>query len=494
MGQIKRLLVANRGEIALRIMRTARKMAMETVAVFSEADRNMPFVRYADYAVNIGKATPGESYLNIEKIVDAARALDCQAIHPGYGFLSENALFAQKCESAGILFVGPRSHSIEQMGDKLKAKQAVKKFDIPLVPGVDKPISDLDEALHIAENIGYPVMIKASAGGGGKGMRVVYEKATLKADMKTAMSEAQASFGDPSVFIEKFIESPRHIEVQIMADEHGNIIHLNERECSIQRRHQKVVEECPSPVVNAALRSELGKAAIDVAKACQYVGAGTVEFIMDQNKNFYFLEMNTRLQVEHPVTEFVTGLDLVQLQLEIAQGKPLTIRQEDVQLNGHAIELRVCAEDPEDNFNPSVGKITSYRAPTGDGIRVDEGYGEGLDVPIYYDPLLAKLVVHGRSRYEAIERLSQAIDLYTIEGVKTTLPFGKFVTQNRHFIEGDFDTYFISRYFESETDQRDGLLEKIAAAVGWQYYSTYKENHIALNKSATNWRRRLYVK
>lgn len=493
MGQIKRLLVANRGEIALRIMRTARKMAIETVAVFSDADRNMPFVHYADYAVNIGSAAPAESYLNIKKIIDTALRLQCQAIHPGYGFLSENFLFAQKCEAAGIIFVGPRSPTIAQMGDKLKAKQAVRKFDIPLVPGVDTPISDPDEALTIAENIGYPVMIKASAGGGGKGMRIVHEKASLKDDMKTAMSEAQASFGDSSVFIEKFIENPRHIEVQVMADQHGSIIHLHERECSIQRRHQKVVEECPSPIVTPELRDELGIAAIGVAKACDYTGAGTVEFIMDSNRNFYFLEMNTRLQVEHPVTEFVTGLDLVQMQLEIAEGKPLSIRQKDVQLNGHAIELRVCAEDPEDNFNPSVGKISRYQAPSGDGIRVDGGYGEGLDVPIYYDPLLSKLIVYARTRYEAIEKLSDAIDSYIIDGVKTTLPFGKFVTQNRNFIEGDFDTHFISRYFEKETVRRDEWLEKIAAAVGWQYYSSYKENHIALSKSATNWRRRIYL-
>lgn len=491
MNKIRRILVANRGEIAVRIIRAAHEAGIATVAVFSEADRKMPFVRLADYAVNIGGAKPQDSYLNIDKIVATAQMMECQAIHPGYGFLSENCLFAKKCEENGLIFIGPHSSVIEKMGDKLSAKRAVAKFHISLVPGTDVPVKDFDQALLVAENIGFPVMIKASAGGGGRGMRIVKSGRQLKEELQLAMSEAAAAFGNPSVFIEKFIEDPRHIEVQVMADQHGNVIHLNERECSIQRRHQKVIEESPSPVVNAALRKKLGKAAIDVAKACNYTGAGTVEFIMDRQKNFYFLEMNTRLQVEHPVTEFVTGLDLVKMQFDIAEGRPLALRQDEVKLKGHAIELRVSAEDIEENFSPSTGLINKYEKPGGDGIRIDDGYEEGVEIPVYYDPLISKLIVYAENRPQAIEKMLNAIDGYIVEGVKTTLPFGRFVMQNRNFIEGDFDTNFISRYFGKENQERNELLEKLAAVVSAEMVAEYQHNNMAVSKTKTNWRNRL---
>lgn len=458
---IQKILVSNRGEIALRVMKTARKMGIKTVAVFSEADRNAPHVKFADQAVCIGPPPSSDSYLKIETIIKVAKDLQVDAIHPGYGFLSENAAFAEAVENDGITFIGPKPHAIKVMGSKLAAKEAVKKYDIPMVPGIDEAITDVDKAKKIAEDIGYPILIKASAGGGGKGMRIVTKKDELEEQMKRAISEAKSAFGDGSVFIEKYVASPRHIEIQILADNYGNTIHLFERECSIQRRHQKVVEEAPSSVLTPTLRKKMGEAAVKVAKACDYVGAGTVEFLLDENHNFYFLEMNTRLQVEHPVTELITNIDLVEQQIKIANGETLAIQQEDLNIHGHAFELRVYAEDPQDNFMPSVGTLEVYRPANGKNIRVDDGFEEGMEVPIQYDPMLSKLVTWGKTRNEAIQLMRTAIERYDVVGVKTTLPFGKFVCEHDAFISGDFDTHFVKNYFSEEQSKK--RLEEDAA-------------------------------
>lgn len=444
---MKKILIANRGEIAIRVMRTAKKMGIKTVAVFSEADRNAPHVKYADEAVCIGPAPSNQSYLKGDKIIEVAKSLDVDAIHPGYGFLSENADFAELAEKNDITFIGPRSKAIKMMGDKLAAKDAVKDYNIPMVPGVDHAITDPKEAIQIAKDIGFPILIKAAAGGGGKGMRVVEEEKDVEEQMKRAISEATSAFGDGSVFVEKYVTSPRHIEIQIMADSHSNIIHLFERECSIQRRHQKVVEEAPSVVLTPELREKMGQAAIDVARSCDYLGAGTVEFLLDADHNFYFLEMNTRLQVEHPVSEWIAGVDLVELQIKVARGEALDIKQEDLKINGHALELRVYAEDPMNDFLPSVGHLEVYQLPIGKNIRVDNGFEEGMDIPIYYDPMLSKLITYGKTRSEAIQLMIKAIDNYHVKGVQTTLPFGRFVCEHDAFKSGDFDTHFVKNYY-----------------------------------------------
>ncbi|MEL6863711.1 MAG: acetyl-CoA carboxylase biotin carboxylase subunit [Bacteroidota bacterium] len=447
---MKKILVANRGEIALRIMRTARKMGIQTVAVYSEADRFAPHVRFADEAALLGPPPSNQSYLRSDKIIEVAQELSVDAIHPGYGFLSENADFARAVTEAGIIFIGPKPHAIEVMGSKLAAKEAVKAYDIPMVPGTDEEITDVDEARKIAEEIGYPILIKASAGGGGKGMRIVEKAADFVNQMERAISEAKSAFGNGAVFIEKFINSPRHIEIQVLADTHGHVIHLFERECSIQRRHQKVIEEAPSVVLTPEVRAAMGKDATKVAQACDYVGAGTVEFLIDDQLNYYFLEMNTRLQVEHPVTECITGLDLVEEQIYIAQGKPLSVQQEDLQIQGHALELRVYAEDPENDFLPSIGQLIRYQGPQGEGVRLDDGYQEGMDIPIYYDPMISKLITYGKDRQEAVQRMRQAIADYQIEGLSTTLPFGQFVLGHEAFLSGHFDTQFVKRYYTNE--------------------------------------------
>tara|TARA_R110000823_G_scaffold243818_3_gene368110 strand:+ start:91891 stop:93333 length:1443 start_codon:yes stop_codon:yes gene_type:complete len=447
---IKKILVANRGEIALRIMKTARNMGIKTVAVFSEADRNAPHVKFADEAVCIGPPPSNESYLLGDKIIKVAKELNVDAIHPGYGFLSENAEFGESVEKSGMIFIGPKSHAIRIMGSKLAAKDAVKKYDIPMVPGTDEAITDVSAAKEIAKEIGFPILIKASAGGGGKGMRIVENSKEFEEQMKRAISEAENAFGDGSVFIEKFVTSPRHIEIQVLADNFGNTVHLFERECSIQRRHQKVVEEAPSSVLTPELRKQMGKAAVKVAKACDYVGAGTVEFLLDDKHNFYFLEMNTRLQVEHPVTELITGLDLVEQQINIANNEKLAFSQDDLKITGHAFELRVYAEDPLNNFMPSVGKLEVYRPPSGKNIRVDDGFTEGMQVPIQYDPMLSKLITYGKTRNEAMQRMLEAISEYDIEGVSTTLPFGKFVFEHEAFRSGNFDTNFVKKYYSEE--------------------------------------------
>ncbi|GAB4422818.1 MAG: acetyl-CoA carboxylase biotin carboxylase subunit [Bacteroidia bacterium] len=443
-------MIANRGEIALRIMRSAREMGIETIAVYSEADRDTPHVRFADEAYEIGPAPAAESYLRGDKIIQLCLQHKIDAIHPGFGFLSENAGFARRVREAGITFVGPSSESMEIMGDKLSGKRAVKAYGVPLVPGLDEAITDLREARDVAASIGFPVLIKASAGGGGKGIRIVERASEFESQMERAVSEAIKAFGDGAVFIEKYIASPRHIEIQVIADSHGQVCYLFERECSVQRRHQKVVEEAPSSVLTPEIRQRMGEAACNVARACGYENAGTVEFLLDENLDFYFLEMNTRLQVEHPVTEMITGVDLVREQIRVAEGHPLSFRQEDLHINGHAIEVRVYAEDPLNNFLPDIGKLHVYRPPQGVGIRVDDGMEEGMEVPIYYDPMLAKLIVHDENRQEAIGKMIRAIDEFRVVGVETTLPFCRFVMQHEAFVSGRFDTHFVANYFRPE--------------------------------------------
>ncbi|TYA71642.1 acetyl-CoA carboxylase biotin carboxylase subunit [Seonamhaeicola marinus] len=470
---MKKILVANRGEIAIRVMKTAKKMGIKTVAVFSKVDRNAPHVKYADEAVCIGEAPSNESYLRGDKIIDVAKSLHVDGIHPGYGFLSENADFAELVEKNNITFIGPKSKAIKVMGSKLAAKETVKAYDIPMVPGIDEAITDVEEAKKIARNIGFPILIKASAGGGGKGMRIVEKEDDLESQMTRAISEATSAFGDGSVFIEKYVTSPRHIEIQIMADSHGNIVHLFERECSIQRRHQKVVEEAPSSVLSPELRVKMGEAAVKVAKSCDYLGAGTVEFLLDGDHNFYFLEMNTRLQVEHPVTELITGIDLVELQIKVARGEELPIKQDDLNISGHALELRVYAEDPLNDFLPSVGNLEVYKLPTGNGIRVDNGFEEGMDIPIYYDPMLSKLITYGKTREEAILLMINAIKNYSVKGVSTTLAFGKFVCEHEAFRSGNFDTHFVKKYYSPEKLKEQTKEEaKIAALIAVKQYLT----------------------
>jgi acetyl-CoA carboxylase, biotin carboxylase subunit len=462
---MKKILVANRGEIALRVMRSCREMGIKTVAVYSEADRNAPFVRYADEAVCIGPPASNQSYLVGEKIIEVCKKLNVDGIHPGYGFLSENAGFARKVAEAGITFIGPSAEAMEIMGDKLSAKAAAKKYNIPMVPGTEGAIDDIEEAKKVSQEVGFPILIKASAGGGGKGMRIVERVEDFEEQMKLAVSEATSAFGNGSVFIERYVAGPRHIEIQILADTHGNIVYLFERECSIQRRHQKVVEEAPSAVLTPEIREAMGKCAVDVGRACNYVGAGTVEFLLDENKNFYFLEMNTRLQVEHPVTEMITGKDLVKEQIKIARGEVLSFKQQDLKINGHSIEVRVYAEDPTNNFLPDIGNLKTYNRPQGMGVRVDDGFEEGMDIPIYYDPMISKLITHGKDREEARERMIRAINEYEITGVETTLGFCRYVLQHDAFISGNFDTHFVKHHFKPELLQTQDDKEAEIAAI-----------------------------
>lgn len=493
MKQINKILVANRGEIALRIMRSAKEMNIKTVAVYSEADRTAPFVKYADEAVLLGPPPSSQSYLLGEKIIEVCKELNVDAIHPGYGFLSENAAFVEKVAKAGITFIGPSPKAIELMGDKLTAKQTVKAYDIPMVPGTDEEITDIPKAKALATEIGFPILIKASAGGGGKGMRVVEKEADFEEQMERAVSEAINSFGNGAVFIEKFVGSPKHIEIQILADTHGNIVHLFERECSIQRRHQKVVEEAPSAFVTTEVREKMGQAAINVARSCDYVGAGTVEFLMDEHKNFYFLEMNTRLQVEHPVTELISGLDLVKEQIKIAKGEKLSFSQEDLSINGHAIEVRVYAENPKNNFLPDIGKLVTYKIPRGQGIRVDDGLEEGMDIPIYYDPMITKLVSYGKDREEAIVRMTQAINEYEITGVETTLSFCKYAINHPVFKDASFDTNFVKHHFSDPNvlDNYNETEELLAAIVGAKFFSQSTANNQSETQTAktSNWKK-----
>ena len=461
---MKKILIANRGEIALRIMKTARKMGIEVIAIYSEADRDAPHVKFSDEAVCIGPPPSKDSYLLGDKIIQIAKDHGADGIHPGYGFLSENAAFCRDVQANELIFIGPNAASIEIMGSKLAAKEAVKGYNIPMVPGIDKAVEDLEVAQKVARKVGFPLLVKASAGGGGKGMRIVENEEELASQMQRAISEAQSAFGDGAVFIEKYIASPRHIEIQILADQHGNTVHLFERECSIQRRHQKVVEEAPSVVLTPEIRSAMGQAAIKVAEACDYVGAGTVEFLVDDQLNYYFLEMNTRLQVEHPITELITGIDLVEQQIRVARGEKLAFRQEDLQITGHAIELRVYAEDPLNNFLPSIGQLQCYRLPDLPNVRVDGGYEAGMNIPIYYDPMISKLITYGENRNAAIHTMLQAIEEYKINGVSTTLPFGKFVMNHPAFVNGRFNTHFVQKYYSPEAIIRGSEEEAELAA------------------------------
>ncbi len=440
---IKKVLVANRGEIALRVMRTCREMGIRTVAVYSEVDRTAMHVRYADEAYLIGPAPSADSYLRIDKIIEATKASGADAIHPGYGFLSENAQFSRRCEEEGIIFIGPSPYAIETMGDKITARKTMIAAGVPVVPGTTEPIRDLKRAVETIKEIGLPVMIKASAGGGGKGMRLVKKEADILSMVSAAKSEAKAAFGDDAVYVEKYIESPHHIEFQVLGDKHGNTVHLFERECSVQRRHQKVVEETPSPIMTPEVRMEMGEAAVAAAKAVNYAGAGTIEFIVDDNLNYYFLEMNTRLQVEHPITERVVGVDLVREQINIANGLPLAFKQEDLQQRGHAIEVRIYAEDPDNNFMPSPGVIKHITEPLGLGVRHDGYAYVGYEIPMYYDPMISKLVVWGANRPEAIARLRRALYAYKITGVKTSIPYLSRIIEVPAFIEGRYNTHFI---------------------------------------------------
>jgi len=462
----KKILIANRGEIACRVIRACRDLRIKTVAVFSEADRAALHVRMADEAYFIGAPPSNESYLRGEKIIEVANKSGAEAVHPGYGFLSENAEFVREAAKNNIVFIGPSPEAMEAMGGKISARKIAIKADVPVVPGTTEPLQSAEDALETAKRFGFPVMLKASAGGGGKGMRFVETEDDLRIALETAQAEAMAAFGDASVYVEKAIVRPRHIEIQIFADKHGNYAHLGERECSIQRRHQKVIEECPSPINDVKLRAKMGESAIKVARAVDYVGAGTVEFLVsDLDRSFYFLEMNTRLQVEHPVTELVTGIDLVREQIRVAWGEKLSFTQDEISWNGHAIECRVYAEDPENNFLPSPGKITRLRVPQGGGVRDDGGIYEGGEVSIFYDPLISKLAVYGRTRAEAINRLRRALREYEVGGIRTTLPFFREIVEDMEFIEGKLDTAFISRWQERRKIKEATEIEKDMALV-----------------------------
>jgi acetyl-CoA carboxylase, biotin carboxylase subunit len=479
----KKILIANRGEIAVRVIRACREMGIASVAVFSDADRASLHVLKADEAYPIGPAAATESYLNVARILDVAKRSGAEAIHPGYGFLSENAKFAQACADAGVKFIGPAPAAMDAMGSKTRARQAMEKAAIPFVPGTSRGLDSVEQATQVAEKIGYPVMLKAAAGGGGKGMRLVHRREDLSAALDGARSEAQRAFGDDEVYIEKAIVNPRHIEMQILADEHGHTVYLGERECSIQRRHQKVVEECPSVVVDADMRRHMGEVAVRVAKAAGYTNAGTVEFLVDQRKNFYFLEMNTRLQVEHPVTELVTGLDLVHLQIRIAAGETLPFQQEDIAIRGHAIECRIYAEDPQQNFFPSPGKITLLAVPSGPGIREDSGMYEGWTVPIDYDPLLAKLISYGSNRAQAIARMRRALDEYFVGGIKSNLSLFRRILDDKDFQAGTLDTGYLDRLLKSdagEVQKPDTAVAAIAAGV----FATLDSKHEVKGQAA----------
>jgi len=476
----RKILIANRGEIAVRVARACREMGVRTVAVYSEVDRHALHVRCANEAYLIGPPPASESYLVIDRIIDVAKRSGADAVHPGYGFLAENPLFAERCEKERIKLIGPSAHSMRAMGSKTIARKTVQAAGVPVVPGTVEPVATEEEILRVSKTIGFPVMLKATAGGGGKGMRLVKEEGDLRSALRMAKSEAKSAFSDDSVYIEKYIDNPRHVEIQILGDRHGNYVHLCERECSIQRRHQKVVEESPSVVITPEVRAAMGKVAVDAARAAIYEGAGTVEFLVDQDINFYFLEMNTRLQVEHPVTEMVTGVDIVKEQIRIAAGEKLSLRQEDVKQTGHAIECRVYAEDPDNNFMPCPGLISSLRTPGGPGVRDDSGVFEGFEIPIYYDPIISKLVAWGKDREEAIARMRRALNEYVVTGVKTTIPFHIRVMNNRHFLEGNFDTNFIDKVFFREEKQRELPHYEVAViAAAIQLYLDERKQAIA---------------
>lgn len=492
--KIKKILIANRGEIAVRIIRACKELGIKTVAIFSEVDRRSLHLQLAHEAYNVGPALPAESYLAMEKILKIAKKAQCDAVHPGYGFLAENPWFVELLVDNGIIFIGPPVKTIQTMGDKIQARKLMQKVGVPIVPGVEKTVTDEHEAKKIAKQLGYPVLIKAAAGGGGRGMRIVHKGKEFQSLLRAAKSEAKAAFGDERIFLEKYLEQPRHIEFQILADAYGNVIHLGERECSIQRRHQKVIEESPSVVLDEELRHKMGEAAVKAAQACRYVNAGTIEFLVDKQKKFYFLEMNTRIQVEHPVTEMVTGIDLVKEQIRIACGERLKFKQDEIQHNGHALECRIYAEEPENNFLPSIGKIVRLKPSHGFGIREDSGIEEGEEISLYYDPMISKLIAWGKNRKEAIQRMSRALYEYQIIGVKTTIPFCLFVLQHPKFVEGKFDTQFVEEYFSQDSLKNRHQQYNIVAAICSVLYDFHQRKpsasrRILLNGQAkSNWK------
>ncbi len=491
MNTIHKVLIANRAEIACRIISTLRKMGIKSVAIYSDADRLSRHVRLADEAYYVGPSPSSESYLRGDIIIKIALKCGADAIHPGYGFLSENAEFSRKVMQNGLVFIGPSPEAMEQMGAKIAAKNTALHAGVPLVPGTTEAMTDIDEAMKVAAEIGFPILVKASAGGGGKGMRIVNSADEFKDQAARAISEAESSFGDGAVFIEKFVSSPKHIEIQILADQHGNVLYLFERECSVQRRHQKVVEEAPSSAITPVIRAAMGNAAVQLAKTCKYTGAGTVEFLLDQDKNFYFLEMNTRLQVEHPVTEYITGLDLVEWQIRIASGETLTITQDSLKIEGHAMELRICAEDPRNNFLPATGNLEEFEMPEGEGIRIDTGFLKGDTVPVYYDSMIAKLIVHAPNRQSAIEKLSSAISKFRIDGIPTTLTFGGFAINHQAFKDGSFDTNFIRDYYEEAhlLDWKEEEL-KVAGIAATYFYEQLCSRPPEIQGASSNWKRR----
>lgn len=490
---IRKVLVANRGEIAIRVMRSCREMGINSVAIFSEADRTSMHVRYADEAYYIGPSPSVESYLVIDKVIDIAHKCKADAIHPGYGFLSENPEFSKRCKKEKLIFIGPQEYAINTMGDKLTARRTMSKAGVPVIPGTQEPIRDINKAVSIVKGIGLPVMIKATAGGGGKGMRLVEKESDIKSAYKAAQSEARDAFGNDAVYVEKYIESPHHIEFQILADKFGNTIHLFERECSIQRRHQKVVEETPSPLMNPAIREEMGQKAIEAARAVNYEGAGTVEFIVDDDLNYYFLEMNTRLQVEHPITERITGIDLVKQQIEIAAGKRLSIKQNELRQHGHAIEMRIYAEDPDRNFMPSPGKIKHLSEPLGFGVRHDGYVYEGYEIPLFYDPLISKLIVWGNDRMEAIARLKRALYAYKITGIKTTIKFLERILNVPDFVSGKYNTHFIEKnkkYLMTSEKSKGNFKEMALIATAFDYLNKTEKtkSKSVYDSNRSNWK------
>jgi acetyl-CoA carboxylase, biotin carboxylase subunit len=460
----KKILIANRGEIALRIIRACKEMSIKSVAIYSEADKTSPHTKYADEAYYIGESPSSESYLNKDKIIELAKHVGADALHPGYGFFSENAKFIKEIEDSGITFIGPSSSSVLMMGSKTAARQLMEKYKVPIVPGTTLPINNIDEGIETAKIIGYPILLKAAAGGGGKGMRLVESADEFASALEAAKRESFKFFADDSIYIEKYIEDPKHIEVQVFGDKHGNYVHIFERECSIQRRHQKIIEEAPSAFVDEKTRERITKAAIDAAKACGYFNAGTIEFLMDKNSDFYFLEMNTRLQVEHPVTEMISGLDLVKEQINIAAGNKLSFRQEDIKINGHSFEARIYAEDPENNFLPSTGKLTEFQIPSGPGIRVDAGFSRGSLISLYYDPLVAKLISWGKTRNEALGRLKRALSEFQVAGVTTNISMLKDICNNYKFNEGYFDINFVEKEIGGNTQNNISNSEEIEDA------------------------------
>lgn len=489
MAKIKKVLIANRGEIAVRVIHSCKEAGIKTVAVYSRPDKFAPHVMHADESVFIGEAASSESYLVIDKIIDAAKETGADAIHPGYGFLSENAAFAERCKQEKIIFIGPEPKAITLMGDKTKARELVTSAGIPTPPGLQSELKDIEEARSVADDIGYPILVKAAAGGGGKGMRIVHKKEEFEASIKAAKSEAKNAFGDDRIYIEKYLEEPRHVEFQIMADTHGNVLHVFDRECSIQRRHQKVIEEAPCALLTPKLRGKMAEAAIKAAKACDYIGAGTIEFLVDKHLNFYFLEMNTRLQVEHPVTEMISGVDLVAMQILVAEGKKLPFTQEDLSINGHAFECRIYAEDPAENFLPSTGLLKKHRVPTGSGIRVDSGVEEGQEITINYDPMISKLTTHGIDREDARRKMLRALDEYEIAGCKTTIPFCEFTLNHPDFILAKYDTHFVKDHFKPEIMQQSQDDVAVAlAAVLLKNHQENKSNSVAVNSTQSETR------